>query len=299
VLFDDEPVADRPANIGVLDVDPITLEPLNHGEKAVNAVFGIVVLFHLGIGGEHLPHIVELLGREVSEQLRGTRIEIHTATVFAGDIPDVACDDDRPADPGLTAAVEAKIAVFDLLGESAMLCDHVRVGKVVFGLDHKMHDIVLTDRQTARMRSLPNPEEGPVGAALLALEAKAMFTAFGKSYQRFYDELNSSHRAIHGSSNNALAVGLAIVNVADRFVSPIKNPDYPTTGEAEISRHNQPKDALGAIDKVGQLPRRTSDSGVGFWHSCPDHATLPKNNREWWATSSPPTSPAIVTPIDS
>jgi DNA mismatch endonuclease (patch repair protein) len=20
-----------------------------------------------------------------------------------------------------------------------------------------------------------------------------------------------------------------------------------------------------------------------FWHSCPDHATLPKNNREWWA----------------
>ena len=19
-----------------------------------------------------------------------------------------------------------------------------------------------------------------------------------------------------------------------------------------------------------------------FWHSCPDHATIPKNNREWW-----------------
>jgi DNA mismatch endonuclease (patch repair protein) len=19
-----------------------------------------------------------------------------------------------------------------------------------------------------------------------------------------------------------------------------------------------------------------------FWHSCPEHATLPKNNREWW-----------------
>jgi hypothetical protein len=224
--------------------------------------------------------------------------------------------------------------LFDLLGESAVLRDHVVAGNVVFGFDHTMHDfaadrpknldlviarpssdggrtgktfrdlpelhdIVLTDQQVATMNSLPNPEEGPVGAALLALEAKAMFTAFDKSYQRFYDELNSSHRAIHGSSNNALAVGLAIVNVADRFVSPIKNPDYPTTGEAEISRHNQPKDALGAIDKVGQLPRRTSDSGVGFWHSCPDHATLPKNNREWWATSSPPTSPAIVTPIDS
>lgn len=20
-----------------------------------------------------------------------------------------------------------------------------------------------------------------------------------------------------------------------------------------------------------------------FWHACPDHGTLPKNNREWWA----------------
>lgn len=189
--------------------------------------------------------------------------------------------------------------LFDLLGESAVLREHVESGKVVFGLDHKMHDfaadrpknldlviarptsddarsgrtfrdlpdlhdMTLTAEQQGRLESLPNPEEGPVGAALLALEAKAMFTAYGKSYPRFYDELNSSHRAIHGSSNNALAVGLAIVNVASEFVSPIKNPDYPLTGVAEVSKHNQPKDALGAIDKVRQLPRRTSDEGVGY-----------------------------------
>jgi hypothetical protein len=189
--------------------------------------------------------------------------------------------------------------LFDLLGESAVLRGHVAAGKVVFGLDHKMHDFAadrpknldlviarptsdggrtgktfrdlpglhnmeLTARQQNRLESLPDPEEGSVGATLLALEAKAMFTAYSKSYPRFYDELNSSHRAIHGSSNNALAVGLAIVNVADRFVSPIINPDYPSTGEAKISTHNQPKDTLGAIDKVGQLPRRTSDEGIGY-----------------------------------
>ena len=189
--------------------------------------------------------------------------------------------------------------LFDLLGASAVLREHVLTGKVVFGLDHKMHDfaadrpknldlviarpssdggrtgktfrdlpelhnIELSDHQKTVLHSLPNPEEGPVGAALLALEAKAMFTAYGKSYPRFYDELNSSHRAIHGSSNNALAVGLAIINVADHFISPIKNPDYPVTGVAEISPHNQPKDALGAIEKVRQLPRRTSDDGVGY-----------------------------------
>ncbi len=189
--------------------------------------------------------------------------------------------------------------LFDLLGESAVLRDHVVAGKVVFGLDHRMHDFAadrpknldlviarpttdagrtgktfrdlprlhhmeLTSAQRGRLEALPNPEEGPVGAALLALEAKAMFTAYGKSYPRFYDELNSSHRAIHGSSNNALAVGLAIINVAERFVSPIINPDYPTTGQAELSNHNQPKDTLGAIEKVRQLPRRTSDEGVGY-----------------------------------
>ena len=189
--------------------------------------------------------------------------------------------------------------LLDLLGESAVLRGHVAEGKVVFGLDHQMHDYALdrrknldlvvarpisegsrtgrtfrdlpklhhmelTANQQKRIHSLPNPQEGPVGAVLLALEAKAMFTAFAKSYPRFYDELNSSHRAIHGSSNNALAVGLAIVNVAERFISPIINPDYPITGRAEISIHNQPGDALGAIAKVKQLPRRTSNEGDGY-----------------------------------
>lgn len=43
-------------------------------------------------------------------------------------------------------------------------------------------------------------------------------TAFSKSYPRLYDELNSSHAVIHGASNRALAVGLAIINVAEDFV---------------------------------------------------------------------------------
>ena len=43
-----------------------------------------------------------------------------------------------------------------------------------------------------------------------------------------------------------------------------QEPDFPRTGEAEFSEHNQPKDALGAIKKVRQLPGRTSDDGVGY-----------------------------------
>jgi hypothetical protein len=112
----------------------------------------------------------------------------------------------------------------------------------------------LTDAQQSMLTSLPDPVEGAVGAVHLALEAKACMTAFSKSYPRLYDELNSSHAVIHGASNRALAIGLAIINVADEFVSPV----------GRRNRHHQPRDALGAIAKVEQLPRRSGDEGIGY-----------------------------------
>jgi hypothetical protein len=165
-------------------------------------------------------------------------------------------------------------------------------GKVVFGLDHKLHDYAanrsknldlviarpheegwtkkrrplsfsslpdrfemhLTEAQHQMLASMPDPIEGEVGAVHLAVESKACMTAFTKSYPRLYDELNSSHAVIHGASNRALAAGLAIVNVADEFVSPVGGRN----------RHRQPQDALGAIAKVEQLPRRSGDEGVGY-----------------------------------
>lgn len=182
--------------------------------------------------------------------------------------------------------------MFDLLANSSLLRQHVMDGKVIFGLDHKMHDYAanraknldlviarphhagwttkrrprrfselpdlfdmeLTAEQRAMLAALPEPVEGAVGAVHLALEAKACMTAFSKSYPRLYDELNSSHAVIHGASNRALAVGLAIINVAEEFVSPV----------GKRNRHNQPRDALGAIAKVEQLPRRSGDEGVGY-----------------------------------
>ena len=37
-----------------------------------------------------------------------------------------------------------------------------------------------------------------------------------------------------------------------------------------------------------------------FWHSCPEHATVPKNNREWWIEKlARERRDAIATPIGS
>jgi hypothetical protein len=182
--------------------------------------------------------------------------------------------------------------MFDLLANSSLLRQHVRDHKVVFGLDHKMHDYAAnrsknldlviarphdagwsknrrprrfselpdlfdmhpTVDQRQILASLPDPVEGAVGAVQLAVEAKACMTAFSKSYPRLYDELNSSHAVIHGASNRALAVGLAIINVSDEFFSPVGGHNH----------HNQPRDAIGAMAKVEQLPRRSGDEGVGY-----------------------------------
>ena len=182
--------------------------------------------------------------------------------------------------------------LFDLLANSALLREHVSTDRVVFGLDHPIHDYAanrsknldlviarptesgwsrkrprrrfselptlfdmeLTSAQQQLLAELPDPLEGDVGAIHLALESKACMTAFTKSYPRFYDELNSSHAVIHGASNRSLAVGLAIINVANEFLSPV----------GKLNHHVQPQDALGAISKVEQLPRRSGDEGVGY-----------------------------------
>jgi hypothetical protein len=122
--------------------------------------------------------------------------------------------------------------LFDLLQTSALLRAHVADGKVVFGVNHVMRDFVnnkkkaldlvlcrpgeaegspkrrpatlealaerwgisLTGDQLAKMSSLPLISEGPVGAVLVALEAKATMTEHSKAGPRLYDELNSSTR---------------------------------------------------------------------------------------------------------
>ncbi|MFP4554852.1 MAG: very short patch repair endonuclease [Actinomycetota bacterium] len=42
------------------------------------------------------------------------------------------------------------------------------------------------------------------------------------------------------------------------------------------------RDLPGTPDLVLVRPRVAVFVDGCFWHSCPEHGTLPKNNREWW-----------------
>jgi len=188
--------------------------------------------------------------------------------------------------------------MFDLLETCALLRTHVVAGKVAVGINHGMRDfarnraknldlvicttagtdrkpnsfadlvvpytIILSDTDRKALDALPEIPLASPATVLLALEAKACMTEFGKARPRLYDELNSSHLTIHGDTDSAIAAGFALVNAADTFVSPIRNPWPLSEHETVVSVHNQPKNLCSVAAKLTELPRRSRSGEEGF-----------------------------------
>jgi hypothetical protein len=89
-------------------------------------------------------------------------------------------------------------------------------------------------------------------------------TAHVKSLPRLYDELNSSHLCVHGASRQALAIGYVQVNAAEQFVSPVINSRGRVDGVYEVTAHRQLGDTERVLTKIGEIPRRSASSEVGF-----------------------------------
>lgn len=186
--------------------------------------------------------------------------------------------------------------LFDLLQQSKLLRGHVESQRLVFGINHEMRDFrtgrkkdldlvlarpgsgtmkepltfralvekwgILLDRDERRiLETLPDPIQHPVGPVHLALEAKACMTEHGKARPRLYDELNSSHDAVHGSAEMAIAAGFVMINIAERFISPERNK---SGGPLRVTEHKQPRVTESVIQKVLEIPRRASTSAHGF-----------------------------------
>jgi hypothetical protein len=189
--------------------------------------------------------------------------------------------------------------VFDLLLQSSLLRQHVASGRVHFGINHEMRDFVhdrkknldlvlctaasgertiggqslasmateyrldLGTRERDELAALPVLSRAPVGSVLMALEAKACMTAHQRALPRLYDELNSSHATVHGATDQAIAAGFVMINTAARYLSPDLNKRN-RTADPEWSEHRQPRDAVLAIEKVKQLPKRSKTGAVGY-----------------------------------
>lgn len=180
--------------------------------------------------------------------------------------------------------------LFDVLQSCPLLQRHVADEKVCFGINHEMRDfemnraknldlVVCRPRDEARgkrsfrelvdafgvrltrpqrkiLEGLPDIAEAPVGAVHLALEAKACMTEHQKARPRLHDELDSSHLAIHGAVDHAIAAAFVMVNLATTFVSP--------TRAGQVNTHRQPHAVERVLEKVKQIRRRSKLGDKGF-----------------------------------
>jgi hypothetical protein len=189
--------------------------------------------------------------------------------------------------------------LFDLLHHCPLLRRHVAEAKIGFGINHEMRDfknnrskyldlvictpgtpteeeslafvdlavqyhVELTEEQETQLAAYPLLRRVPVGSVHLALEAKAAMTEHIKALPRLFDELNSSHLAIHGSADFAIAAGFAVVNYSATFISPDRNKWSLQGHSPVVTNHVQPKATERTIKKLEEIPRRTHGGAEGF-----------------------------------
>ncbi len=125
-----------------------------------------------------------------------------------------------------------------------------------------------------------------MGRLLIACEAKTTATEHQKSQPRIYSELNDAHTIVHEGDRWAIAAGIELLNIADTFVSPLRQrPGQPI----EITRHNQPAAAANMVAHLRGLPRRLTLDANGL--EAMSTIVVDMNNQgsvELWTTSPAP-----------
>lgn len=111
----------------------------------------------------------------------------------------------------------------------------------------------------------PSVDRNVFSRILIACEAKAVMTEHGKSQPRIFDELSSSHEIVHKGDAETIAAGIAMVNVAAAFASPLRQNDSSTI---LFSRHKQPTVTERMVNHLRGLRVRDSVNDVGFDAFC-------------------------------
>jgi hypothetical protein len=138
----------------------------------------------------------------------------------------------------------------DLLLASPLLARDARADKIVYGINSvhtfpggktKTLDLAIgtatATKETTRFSNLIC--RGEIARVLISCEAKTVMTEHHKSQPRVFDELASSHEIVHQGDREAIAAGVTLVNVANTFVSPLRQK----SSELHISKHKQPRAA--------------------------------------------------------
>lgn len=161
----------------------------------------------------------------------------------------------------------------DLLAHSEIIRTKVHQGRIAFGLDvehtfptgkRKKLDLAIGIPQEASLALTPADgitEVKEFSRVLVACEAKNCMTAHKKSQPRLFDELSSSYHIVNHGDPHCIAAGIAIINIAPTFVSPLRqHHGLPL----HISKHDQPRVTTSMVAHLRGLKLREKIDQVGF-----------------------------------
>lgn len=159
----------------------------------------------------------------------------------------------------------------DLLATCQALRDEALANRVVYGINAK-HTFPNGKRKTLDLaigtaKAVNDSNRfagaictGEIDRVLISCEAKTVMTEHSKSQPRVFDELGSSHEIVHQGDRKAIAAGITVVNIAETFVSPLRQK----SPELHVSKHKQPQAAERMVNHLRGLPIRDTTSMTGF-----------------------------------
>jgi hypothetical protein len=160
----------------------------------------------------------------------------------------------------------------DLLAACELLREQAKDGKVVYGINYpytfpitkktKSLDLAIgVGTPDTSKESVAGIYLGRISHLRFSCENKTVMTEHSKSQPRIFDELSSSHEIVHqGEGQLTIAAGVAVVNIASSFVSPLRQK----SADLHVSKHKQPEAAQKMVSHLRGLPIRDRPDGVGF-----------------------------------
>ncbi len=162
-----------------------------------------------------------------------------------------------------------KFIIDDLLKHCQALREQAEQHLVVWETN-----VRFTFLQTAKKKTLDlavgPPAAASIGASVAAIledvffacEAKTVMTEHVKCLPRIFDELNSSHEIVHQGNPKTIAAGITVVNIAEAFVSPLRQRQ----GQIDLvaSRHRQPEVTQRVVTHLRGLAIRERMGQAGF-----------------------------------
>lgn len=173
--------------------------------------------------------------------------------------------------------VLCRFVLDDLIAACPRLAADAEAGRVVGGVNAvvtfangktKTLDLAIGEPADPPDAFVFNPpiSMGRLARVRISCEAKQCMTEHSKTKPRIFDELSSSHEIVHQGDTRAIAAGIVVVNIAERYASPTRQ--ISGEGELIISPHRQPAVTEDMVRHLRGLIMREEVGQVGFDALC-------------------------------